>query len=379
MFLRHSGPEEPLRVERRHLSQQHPLSGELAAESALEITAPDVGIHPLEILWLVRNGTPVAPGDPLFEFDNGGLAERLEERRVQLLEQESELAAVRSESGSQIAEAIFDVERRSADLEKARIDAGIPRSLKSEEEFARLQLELSKARENLEGARRALETAKLTARADVDLAGLELEESQAELSQVQGGIDELSLEAPVAGLALLSRNRDEERLWQEGDTVEPGDIIGTLPDLDTLIVRARLFDVDEGVIEPGLLASVTLTAFPDRSYPARVRSVDPIALQRQRGSSTRVFWVLLDLEEADLDRMRPGMTAMVTVQTVLSPGGEPPLTVPRASLDLSDLARPRIRLHDGSWQEIGLGGCTVFRCIVEGGLEEGTLLRRATT
>jgi multidrug resistance efflux pump len=355
---------------RQPATSSHLLTGELVAERAVEIVVPDVGLRPLEIRWVVENGTPVAAGDPLFELDNSDLASRLDERRVAVDEARARIAAMQSEAGTKVADMEFELERRRAELEKARIDASIPVGLRSQEEHQRLQLELEKARRRLADAERLLATTGASTRAEVEKQRLALGKEEAALRQVEGGLSRLAVTAPMAGVALLGRNNAQDRPWEVGDVVYPGHRLAELPDLSSLAVRARLFDVDDGRVAPGMAATVELDAYPGRPFPARVRSVDRIAFQRGRDTSTRVFWVMLDLESLDLERMRAGMSAKVAVET--QPGGmaEDALVAPRESLDLSRPEAPRALLADGSWRAVALGRCSALVCVVDGGLAE---------
>jgi hypothetical protein len=153
-----------------------------------------------------------------------------------------------------------------------------------------------------------------------------------------------------------------------------------------MIVRARLFDVDDGLIEAGSPAAVILDPFPDLVVGARIRHIDAMALQRESQSTNHVFWVTVDLLDLDLERMRPGTSAKVIVarraagetgRGVAATGGTieratDPLVVPRASLDLTDPSKPRLLLADGSWRAVG--PCDPLRCVLDGGAEEGMQL-----
>jgi len=368
------GPEAGLRAEAQSARVTHLLTGELAAERAVRIRAPDVGVRPLEIRRMVANGTPVEAGDPLFEFDNSQLALELEERRLAVLEAEAQLAAARSEAGSKLAEAEFSVERARATLERAEIDASIPRGIKPEEEYARLQTELLKARRSLADSERALASARALGRANVERSRLSGESAASKLRQIEGGVAALAIRAPQAGVVLLARSSQNERLWEVGDTVYPGEPLATLPDLTTLVVRARLFDVDDGAIEAGARVTVTLDPYPDRDFEGAVRTVDVVAFQHERDSSTRVFWVVVDLDEVDSRIMRPGMSALVRVRRPVE--GDRVIVVSRESVDLGDLARPRVRLADGAWRTVTLGPCGPLDCVILDGITPGTALGR---
>ena len=375
------------RVRREPFERQYLLSGELVAERAIDLLAPEVGVRPLEIRQMVENGTRVAAGDILMAFDNSELAAGLEEERISVLSERTGLVTIESQTGATLAEAQFDLERRQADLEKARIDAAIPPELKSEEEYQRLQTELRKAESRLSDAQKALAAAQAIGGAQEKLQRLALGRSESELARLEQNISRLQIVAPTAGVALVGSNFREDRRWRVGDTAHPGARMVTLPDLSTMMVRARLYDVDDGVIEVGSPAVVILDPYPDTVIGARIRHIDPMALQWEERSSSRIFWVTVELKELDLERMRPGMSVKVIVARTGAAGGESgqpaavgggaapdPLVVPRSSLDLDEAERPRLRLADGSWRDVELGPCDALRCVVERGVEEGTSL-----
>jgi multidrug resistance efflux pump len=375
------------RLRREPFERRQLLSGELVAERAIDIRAPEVGSRALEVRRMVDNGSQVQAGDLLMAFDNSELAATLEEQKIAVLAASTELVTTRSQTGSNLAAAEFEVERRQAAFEQARLDAAIPRELKSAEEYARLQLEQRRAESRLADARSALAAAEAVGSAQRQLKQLALEKAQSELMTAEVGIDDLQVVAPAAGVALVATNPQAERRWRVGDVAYPGALLVTLPDLQSLIVRARLFDVDDGLIEPGAPAAVILDPFPDTVIAARVRHVDSMALQSDKKSSSRIFWVTVDLETLDLERMRPGMSAKVVVGAAATDlgalpdhtapdaaGRRDPLIAPRASLDLSDPQHPRLLLADGSWTAVDLGPCDPLRCVVEDGAMEGTRL-----
>jgi HlyD family secretion protein len=366
-------------VRREPFERRYLLSGELVAERAIDLTAPDVGIRPLEIRQMVENGTQVEAGDLLMAFDNSELAASLEQKRVDVLSERTGLVTTESQTGSRVAEASFNVERRQAELDKARIDATVPPELKSREEYQRLQTELRLAESRLADAQKALAAAQSIGGANERLQQLALDNSETDLARLEESLERLQIVAPSAGVVLIASNVDEGRRWRVGDPVYPGGRVMTLPDLDTMIVRARLYDVDDGAIEPGSPAVVILDSYPDTVIGARVRHIDPMALQQSEASSSRTFWVTVELAELDLERMRPGMSVKVIVgrpETSHAGGasGPAPLVVPRSSLRLDDAEHPRLLLANGSWLEVELGPCDALRCVVESGVEEGTRL-----
>ena len=343
------------------------LSGALSAEDAMLVKAPSSRVRPLEIRWLVDNGAVVASGDLLFQFDNSQLTQNLEQRQVDVTRALTAMVAARSQAGTQIARARFTLRQREADREKARIDADIPEGLKSELEYEKLQLELDRARLEVEAARSALDTEAQKAEAEVGIRSLELEKERADLERAERGIEVLEVLAPRGGVVLLAENRREDRLWQEGDAAHTGDGLARIPDLGSMVVRARLFDVDDGLIAEGQPARVTLDAFPGSVFDGRVRRIEKVAIQGRRGSTTRSFGVLIDLSEVDLERMRPGMSARVEIDTRVEagPGSAGLLVVPRESLLFRAGEPARVLLESGRWVVVEVGTCGPLRCVVE--------------
>jgi membrane fusion protein (multidrug efflux system) len=297
---------------------------------------------------------------------------------VSVLEARSKIASTESESSTKVSDAEFDLERRRAELAKARIDGKVPRELLSAEEYQRLQLEMQKAARRVADAERQLEAARATTGAEIEKERLQLSRQEADVRQVEGGIARLAVKAPIAGVVLIDRSWDDDRPFELGDVVYPGHRLAELPDLSSLVARARLFDVDDGRVLPGMPATVELDAHPGIEHQGRVRTVDRIAFERGHDSSSRVFWVTIDLESLDLERMRAGMSVKVTVDrtSVAGETGAAAVLAPREGLDLSDLSAPRALLADGSWRVIRLGPCAPLHCVVTEGLADGDALRR---
>lgn len=349
------------------------LTGQLEAEDAILLIAPNVNIWPLQVRWVAQDGVVVAEGDVAVEFDSSQLTNNLEEMKVQALEAESALDSEMARVASEIDAAEFELERQKAAATKARLDAEVPARLLSDREHERRQLELQKAELELAGAQRKLDNARRAGDADVELKRVALTKAVNEVVRAETSIAKLTLEAPREGILVIGENRQEGRPVRPGDTVWPGQVVAQLPDLETLAVAARLFDVDDGRVLPGQAVRARLDAFPDRVYTGRVREADEVANQDGRLSLRRFFNVKIALDEVDPELMRPGMSVKVVIA---APPLEDVLLVPRAALDWSG-GEPRAVAADRSLKPVELGPCNAFHCVVKAGLEEGEELARA--
>jgi multidrug efflux pump subunit AcrA (membrane-fusion protein) len=147
--------------------------------------------------------------------------------------------------------------------------------------------------------------------------------------------------------------------------------VASIPDLSSMQVEARLSDVDDRKIAPGMRALCVLDTYLDEIFEGEVIEIEPIAKEQGRESRRRAFRVVIRLQRTDPERMRPGMSVRAEV---LPPPREEVLLVPRGALDFSG-ETVRARLANGSWVDVLLGPCGAVQCVVEEGLDEGQRVR----
>jgi HlyD family secretion protein len=91
-----------------------------------------------------------------------------------------------------------------------------------------------------------------------------------------------------------------------------------LPDLSHMQVALEVEQKDIGPIRVGLPVRIRLDPFPDRAYHGKVVEVAAVAKAGQiEGSwwdaSKNTFTTLIDVQETDSSRLRPGMNATLEV------------------------------------------------------------------
>jgi multidrug efflux pump subunit AcrA (membrane-fusion protein) len=348
-------------VYRGDLTVRMLLTGELTAEDAVVLVAPNANVWPLQIRWLAEDGAEVKAGDPVVEFDNSQLASNLEEMQVRAIEAATSLRGLRAQAASEEAQARFELEQSRGQLEKARLEAEAAQLMASIErerrvlEERRAELELEEAQQRLDSRRRADE-------AEIEIQKIDLDTARAAVARAEAGIDKLTLRATRDGIVIFEENRGEGRAYQVGDTIWPGQTVARLPDLATMMVEARLFDVDDGRVSAGMSVRATLDAFPDRAFGGRVREIDRIAKDSGRTSLRRFFRTKIDLDQVDPERMRPGMSVKVEVETTY----EGLLLARRDALDWT-AGGARAFLDGEGWKPVRPDLCDAEACAVDDG------------
>jgi HlyD family secretion protein len=187
-----------------------------------------------------------------------------------------------------------------------------------------------------------LPTAVEAARAKADKAEMEMQELEkgtafkvaraaAVLDEVQGklettqaslqlALDELkktTIKAPFGGIAILYETfRDgQKRKPRVGDLVWQNQPLLYLPDISTMIVNTRIREVDLHKVAVGQPCAVRVDAYPDRMIRGKVTLIGMLATDRFEGGIGEKYFQLTVTLEGKNDRLRPGMTARITVES----------------------------------------------------------------
>jgi HlyD family secretion protein len=170
----------------------------------------------------------------------------------------------------------------------------------------------------LDAARAAVERAV----ADAAASQAAVADAQAGLHASQTNLGKASIRAPIDGVILT-------RAVDPGNAVAASLQAVTLftiaEDLRRMKLQVNVDEADVGQVREGQTAHFSVSAWPRRSYPARITRVG-------FGSTTKenVVSYLTDLEVANDDlSLRPGMTATATIAAVERPNV---LLVPNAAL-----------------------------------------------
>ena len=366
---REAAAERELVVRRGVFRERVLLTGTLEASRGVRITPPRTPTWQVQIRWMEEDGVNVTAGQKVVELDNSAFAADLEEKVLAVRKEEKEIQQQKAEGDARAAELAFAVAQRLVELEKASIDADVPKELIPLRDYQEKQLALERARTAHAKAEEELRSHLANQAKELAIRRATLEKSRYDIRVAERAIEGLSLAAPTDGVLIIGDVRRESRKLQVGDTVWPGYVVARIPDLSEMRVEAELSDVDDGRLAVGMPATVRLDSYPELSFAGVVRDITPVAQETSPRSLRRAFSVRVALEDTDPDKMRPGMAAKVEVET---PSLEDALLVPREALDLA--GEPRVFV-DGDPVPVTLGRCNPLECVVEDGVvEEGTPL-----
>ncbi len=198
--------------------------------------------------------------------------------------------AVEPASEAELQDALSSIQNAQEQLDTLR-------SQPTDADIAAAEAQVASAQAQLDGLLNDSSDADLrVAEISVEQARLDLEEAQAKLAQAQ-------LRAPMAGTVLSVE-------VEVGQKASAGLSAVTLANLNALELTVNVAEVDVSDIQPGQGAEITIDALPDQSFSGIVTRIAPSSASE---SGVVNYPVTVQLANANIADVRPGMTAVATV------------------------------------------------------------------
>ncbi len=199
----------------------------------------------------------------------------------------------------------------------ARVD---PRDVQNAHDQAQADLDVARARIEIAEAQltrsRDLLASEVITAQEFESRQLEFANAQAALVRAETNLElatlrltDVTIRAPMAGTILEKQVEYGQVIQSATQNVSGGTTLFVMANLDDMRVRTLVDETDVGQLTAGMVATVTVEAFPDRSFRGAIEKIEPQAVVQQNVTMFPVI-VLLD-NRAGL--LRPGMNAEVEV------------------------------------------------------------------
>lgn len=153
--------------------------------------------------------------------------------------------------------------------------------------------------ETLHGRARGLLADDASTQEQVDNAATARDMALGELRRTEAAIAQKAIRAPFSGVLGIRR-------VHEGQYLGMADTVVSLVDSRTLLVNFSLDEQSSPGVKTGQAVEVTVDAYPERAFSARVTAIDPVIAQSR---TVRLQATLANTDSA----LRPGMYARVQV------------------------------------------------------------------
>jgi HlyD family secretion protein len=273
---------------------------------------------------LVQEGDRVYLGQLVAKLDTSRLEPQVAQAEAQVAAQAQ--VVERMHNGSrpeEIAQAKANVDAAKTDAENTRVQFERIRRLAatrsvSQEEFDNAKAAWETAQAKFVVNQKALDLAVAGPRKeDVAQAEAQLRANEAQLAFLRQQLKDADLFAPTEAVV-------RTRLMEPGEMASPQRPVFSLAITDPKWVRAYVSGPDLGKVRPGMTASVTVDSFPDRRFEGWVGFLSPVAeftpktVQTEELRTSLVYEVRVFVKDPQ-DELRLGMPA--TVHLPLDQGG----------------------------------------------------------
>ncbi len=219
--------------------------------------------------------------------------------------------------------------QQSQDLQEATLDFDVAKAAYEESIAPVADSELQDALSTINSAQAQLEELTVT-EAEIIAAEAKIKNAEASLANLFEGVDETDLVEAELNLAQAELDLEEAQADLEkaqitapiegailglelniGERVTAGQSALTISDLNQLELTVNVAEVDVSKVEIGQRAQIALDALPDRDIEGRVTRIAPTSVS---DSGVVNYGVTIQLDSFDLAGVRPGMTAVASLQ-----------------------------------------------------------------
>jgi HlyD family secretion protein len=353
------------------------LSGTVGAVESYSVQAPRLSGQMtsgnMVITKIVHNGTQVRAGDVLAEFDRQSQMKSILDKQA---EYDNLLQQIRKKQADHTAaRAADETELKGAevDVQSARVD------MSSNDVVKGYQAETNKA--NLAEAEAKLKQLKDTfalkreaQAAELRILEIQRDRAQLAVAHAQGNMEQMSVNSPMKGLAVLTPVSKGGRVsdLQEGDEVRAGQAIMTVVNPLEMQVTAHVNQVDIAEVHVGQSAEVRLEAYPDLTFPGKVESISAIGRLSNYLKRIRYFSVVISVQGSH-PKLLPDLTAIVDLQLVNIKNA---LVLPREAVVFRDGQAIVEVLENGKPkpQTVKIGSVSECELVIESGIKEGMVV-----
>lgn len=277
---------------------------------------------PFEAGDSAKKGDLLVRLDPIDEQRNVSKADAaLEAARAREAKAKSELEVARSTNARTLTEqkaAVSIAQTKLAEMQSKykRQEQLFKEKMIPEETLETARTAVEQMRTDLERAHAMLKDAEnqiheLAAREqDVALAAVEVKNSAIALEEAKKRLSETEVRASMDGVITERKVEPGQVISSVMMNVGGGTLLMVLSDLSRLFVVAVVDEADIGGVRLGQHAIIKADAFPNETFSGKVYHIAPVGVEL---NSVVSFDVKVEVEGEGLKRLRPGMTADVSI------------------------------------------------------------------
>lgn len=276
-------PDVPVAVVKRaDLQLRVDATGELRATHTAMLIAPPIGGGTLQIIRLLKTGTMVKAGEPVFEFDPSQQQYNLEQSQSDYEQAEQEIVSAKDNAVVQAAEdqtallkAQFAVRQAQLEVSKGELVSAI--------DAQKNQLALDEANRALAQLQQDIQSHAASGQATIALDEEKAHKAKLQMEQAEQNIQNMRVTSPIDGVVVVRQNENASGGfffsgmtlpdYQEGDQVGPGSTIADVIDLSQMELATGISDSDRVNVKIGEPVEIRVDSLPGKSFQGKVKTI----------------------------------------------------------------------------------------------------------
>jgi HlyD family secretion protein len=309
------------------------------------------------------------------EFDGAEIGQRLRDVTSSFQRIQEEFRKKRSDFDIQIREQKLQLEQGISDYEKLEAKLNQQIGLESALVIEETRISRDMAKKSVEMTEMKIGLLEESARLDLLISRSNEQHYRDIMDDLLDALDSLKVRAPVSGVVVYQRNWNNEPR-EIGSNVYALDSVMQIPDLSTLRVKVWVDEVDAGKVEAGQDVVIQVEALQGKTFTGKIASLSSILRQASYDRPQKVAEAIVELENADYNLMRPGMSARVRI---LVGNYSQAVVIPLSSIQERE-GRSFVQVwhHDQKeweWREIELLVNDGIAAVVKSGLDQAEKIR----
>jgi multidrug resistance efflux pump len=292
------------------------ITGEVEALDSQTIFVPPSNASPVVVRNFVPEGTQVRKGDAVLRIDSASTT------NIDQLRMDRERARAKTDSETATLEvAAIEAEKAlvnaQAALDKAKVDAALPKQQITALDYDRYQAELGRATRDLAIKQDSLKNARAAVARRKEDGALEVKKLQINEAFQLAQVAQSEVRATRDGVVVHGYSPFNGERMDEGATAWPGNAAGTVLGDGRMVVTAWVLEADRPYLRDGQAVSLRFDALPGVVVTGKLASITSAPEARPRWGLGRYFRARIALPD---DHGLPLVAGMSVLVEPLAPG-----------------------------------------------------------
>ncbi|EHR40794.1 HlyD family secretion protein [Alishewanella jeotgali] len=283
------------------------LTGSLVSEYRQNIVAPMSDTWRIQVQWLKPENEAVQAGDLVAVFDAGTIQANIERLKTSLISAQEQYKQLESQHALKVLEAEYELERRQLLLEKADIDAAVPKANLSLYDYENNQLTQQRARTELKKAGETLVTARQEQQNALYKQQLVIDKATADLAEAEKNLQNMSVYAERDGAISYSLHPWYRTKLFAGVTAQPGWQIAEVTEKQGLYVEAWVHEVDVARLQQAKQIEARFDIAPEQPFTLLLQQLAGQGEKRQAWGNALYYRAKFTAERFPINQPMLGM------------------------------------------------------------------------